>query len=75
MSTCCNWLTSLFTLVHILYGTMVFSSILFVSSKDAVVVVSRFLASALVCRVILSLELSQMQKRIKLVDPSWEEAT
>jgi hypothetical protein len=44
-----------------MYGTLVFSSILFISAQDAVKVAARYLASTLVCRVILMFEIMGMR--------------
>jgi hypothetical protein len=51
---------------HIIYGTVVFASILFICAQDAVSVVSRYLASALVCRVIVMIEISGMREVVQM---------
>ena len=56
------WFTSMITVLHIVYGTLVFSSILFISTGDAVMVVSRYLSSTLVCRTIVMFELSGLRQ-------------
>jgi hypothetical protein len=58
----CSWITSIGSALHIMFGTLVFSSILFIGTKDAAFVVLRFLASATTCRAILVFELSGMKK-------------
>lgn len=44
--------------VHWVFGTLLFSSVLFIGTLDALGVIARYLASALFCRVILLVELS-----------------
>ncbi|KIW66519.1 hypothetical protein PV04_05847 [Phialophora macrospora] len=57
-----SWFTSILTVLHIVYGTLVFSSILFISTSDAVTVVARYLSSTLVCRAIVMYELSGLRQ-------------
>ncbi|EXJ57967.1 hypothetical protein A1O7_05390 [Cladophialophora yegresii CBS 114405] len=57
-----SWFTSMGTVLHIVYGTLAFSSILFISTSDAVTVVARYLASTLVCRAIVMYELSGLRQ-------------
>lgn len=52
-----SWATSTGTVLHIIFGTLVFSSILFIATADAVTVAARYLASAVLCRIILNYEL------------------
>ena len=52
-----SWLTSTGTVLHIIFGTLIFSSILFIATADAVGVVAQYLASAVVSRIILNYEL------------------
>lgn len=59
-----SYCTSLGTILHIIYGTMVFSSILFISTADALLVAVRLLASAIVCRMILMFELWGMRATV-----------
>ncbi|KPM36100.1 hypothetical protein AK830_g10467 [Neonectria ditissima] len=44
-----SWFLNLGVLAHIVLGTLVLSSLLFFSVKDAVVIVARFAGSAIVC--------------------------
>lgn len=57
----CSWCTSTGTVLHIMYGTLVFSSILFISAQDSVKVAIRYLFSTLICRVILMFEIMGMR--------------
>ena len=58
---CVSWLTSVGTAIHILYGTVMFSSVLFVSVRDALFVIARFGASVLCCQAIVSYELAGLR--------------
>ena len=48
-----SWTTEIATEVHILWGTMFFSATLFLFPNDALVVVARYMASIVVCRMVL----------------------
>lgn len=56
-----NWAAVLFAYVHWILGTFVFSSTLFIGTLDSLGVIARYLASALVCRMILFVELAGMR--------------
>jgi hypothetical protein len=56
------WFTSMCTVLHIIYGTLVFSSILFISTRDALLVVVRYLLSTLICRATVMFELSGLRQ-------------
>ncbi|KAH8898660.1 hypothetical protein GQ53DRAFT_777304 [Thozetella sp. PMI_491] len=55
------WILSASTITHILFGTLLFSSTLFVGPEDAVPVITRYMASVMACRVVLRYELSGLQ--------------
>ncbi|KFY48430.1 hypothetical protein V495_01344 [Pseudogymnoascus sp. VKM F-4514 (FW-929)] len=57
----CSWCTSTGAVLHIMYGTLVFSSILFISAQDAIKVAARYLCSTLICRIILKFEIIGMR--------------
>ena len=57
-----SWLTSTGIVLHIIYGTLALSSMLFISNRDAVGVVGRFLGSTLVCRAILTYEMRGIRR-------------
>lgn len=66
---------SLFTTIsiacHIIFGTMVFSSILFVSINDSLSIVARLMASAIVCRIIVTYELLVLRESVEeAADPT-----
>ena len=53
--------TSIFTVCHVIYGTLAFSSMLFISVRDSVTVIGRYMASVLRCRIILTYELAALR--------------
>ena len=55
---CLNWIALILAYAHWVLGTLVFSSTLFIGTLDALGVFTRYLASALVCRMILLVELA-----------------
>ncbi|RDW60755.1 hypothetical protein BP6252_12138 [Coleophoma cylindrospora] len=52
---------SVFAFVQVVFGTLVFSSLMFIATIDAVVVVIRYSLSGLLCRAILMFELNGMR--------------
>ena len=56
------WFLSFGTILHIIFGTLMFSSILFISSDYALRVAGRYLASTIVCRAVLMFELAGMRR-------------
>ncbi|RWA10268.1 hypothetical protein EKO27_g4817 [Xylaria grammica] len=62
-----SWITSTGTIVHIIYGTLIFSGTLFVGTQDAILVVFRYFLSTVVCRVILMMEISGMRQSTKVL--------
>lgn len=61
-----SWITEIVTLAHILYGTTVFSSTIFICSTDALVVACRYLTSAVCCRMILAYEVAGLKQAYDL---------
>lgn len=78
-----SWCCSSGTVVHIIFGILVFSSILFITTFDAIFVVLRVLGSTIVCRMILMygktcyLLLSRMKQQLTILASSnraeWDE--
>ncbi|KAF4971979.1 hypothetical protein FZEAL_9697 [Fusarium zealandicum] len=58
-------ITTVFTGCHIIFGTLVFSSILFVSVNDSLSIVARLMASAIVTRVIITSELLALRESVE----------
>ncbi|KAM0426399.1 hypothetical protein ACHAPT_008445 [Fusarium lateritium] len=52
---------SLFIAAYIMFGTLVFSSILFISVWDCMPVVGRLMASVIACRIVLMYELARIR--------------
>ncbi|KAH8773546.1 hypothetical protein F5883DRAFT_548066 [Diaporthe sp. PMI_573] len=63
-----SWCTSTFTVLHIVFGTLVCTSRLFISTQDALAVVARYLASALACRILVVCELSGLTTTPEALD-------
>jgi hypothetical protein len=61
LSTFFSAMVSLIISAHIIFGTLVFSSMLFISVKDTMPIVGRFLISAIVCRIVLVFELARIR--------------
>ncbi|KAJ5797284.1 uncharacterized protein N7503_006580 [Penicillium pulvis] len=63
--TICTWTVNLILAVmtscHVILGTLIFSSMLFISTRDAVYVLGRFMCSVLVCRALLMYELAKLR--------------
>ena len=57
-----SWFTAAGAVAHILFGTLVFSSLTFISVNDALPVATRYVVSAIVCRAILMFELAGMRQ-------------
>jgi hypothetical protein len=59
-----SWLCLFGTVVHI-FGTLVFSSMGFITTLDAVTVAFQFLGSIIICRAILMFELNGMTQVVR----------
>ncbi|KAH7125147.1 hypothetical protein B0J11DRAFT_433685 [Dendryphion nanum] len=59
-----SWLASFITILHLVMGTVVLSSALFISPSDAVIVSIRLLCSAVTCRVLLMFELHVLKHSV-----------
>jgi len=58
-----SWLTSVFTILHLSFGTLMFSSLFFVGTPYAAYIIFRFLISAVTCRTIVAFELAGMKAK------------
>jgi len=54
-------LADIASFVHLVFGTLVFSSLMFIATLDAATVVLRYMVSGLLCRFVLLYELSGMR--------------
>jgi hypothetical protein len=59
-----SWLTSISTTFHVIFGTLAFSSMQFISVRDAFGVIGRYTASVTICRVVLMYELSGLRSSV-----------
>ncbi|KAI1113589.1 hypothetical protein F5Y14DRAFT_417689 [Nemania sp. NC0429] len=58
-----SWLLSVATVIHILYGSLLLSGLLFIGPRDALLIVFRYVVSVLVCRILIRAELAGMRSR------------
>lgn len=58
-----SWALSTCVIVHVIYGTLVFSSLYFIGPRDAISVVGRYMSSVLVCRIIVMYEIAGIRER------------
>ncbi|KAK0724059.1 hypothetical protein B0H67DRAFT_567161 [Lasiosphaeris hirsuta] len=59
-----SWITSTSTTFHVIFGTLAYSSIQFISVRDAFGVIGRYTASVTLCRVVLMYELSGLRSSV-----------
>ncbi|KAH9203793.1 hypothetical protein DL95DRAFT_320704, partial [Leptodontidium sp. 2 PMI_412] len=62
------WFTTALTVCHIVYNTILFSSVLFISVNNAVVVIIRLMGSVMMCRVVLTYELANLRRAVKGIE-------
>ena len=55
-----QYIGALTALVHLVFGTAMFSSLLYIGNGDAIPLIMRFIVSAVICRVILQFEIGGM---------------
>lgn len=60
--------------MHVIFGTLIFSRLLFVGVKDAAGIIFRHIAGVAVCRVILMYELVGLREKCAAIDGEnlWE---
>lgn len=63
---CVQWFCGLLAIVHVLFGSEVLSSLLYIHPLSAFGVVGRCLISGLVCRLIVVFEIAGLQGRLKI---------
>lgn len=63
-----SWIVLVHITCHIIGGTLTFSSLIFITVRDAVTVISRYLASLSVCQVILTYELAVLRDKYRKKD-------
>jgi len=63
-----SWFTNVITVCHIVYGTLLFSSMLFISITDTLIIIGRLLASVTLCRIVLTYELASLRRVVKRIE-------
>ncbi|KAI0457212.1 hypothetical protein F5B21DRAFT_100258 [Xylaria acuta] len=58
-----SWFLSTATVIHILFGSLVLSGLLFIGPRDALLVIFRYVVSVLVCRILITFELAGLRAR------------
>jgi hypothetical protein len=56
-----SWFTAILTVCHVIYGTLTFSSMLFISVRDSLSVIGRYFVSVMCCRIVLMYELAALR--------------
>ncbi|KAL2691353.1 hypothetical protein Neosp_001737 [[Neocosmospora] mangrovei] len=73
------WWQAIFTILHVVFGTLVFAGMLFVGLQDALSIVGRYIIPVVVCRVILMYELAGVRESWETLDgnpkPTFETAS
>ncbi|KAK2768731.1 hypothetical protein FQN54_000587 [Arachnomyces sp. PD_36] len=62
-----SWATSILSVCHIIFGTLLFSGILFVGVSDGVNIVLRYMGSMVICRAVVLYELVILRATTKRV--------
>lgn len=55
------WFQSTIAVLHVVFGTLTFSSMIFIGTIDALAIVSRFFISTLICRIVIRYELAGLR--------------
>ena len=64
-----TWFTVIYSVAHVFFGTLLFSSFLFISVEDGVGIVLRLLASVVFCRFGMEYEMVMEMRDVEIVDP------
>lgn len=56
-----SWLASIMIMIHIIFGTLCWSSLMFIGVKDSVIIITRFMISAIASRGVLMYELGLLR--------------
>ncbi|KAI1816652.1 hypothetical protein GGS20DRAFT_201955 [Poronia punctata] len=57
-----SWFSSTATVIHIIFGSLLLSSLLFIGPRDSLIVIFRYIISVLACRVVVMFELAGMRE-------------
>lgn len=60
-----SWWVSVYIACHLIFGTLTFSSLIFITVRDAVSVIGRYMLSILLCRAILMCELVVLRDKYR----------
>lgn len=60
-----SWILSTLIVSHVIYGTIVYSSLYFIGPRDALMVVIRFMTSVLACRIVCMFEIAGLRENTK----------
>lgn len=63
-----SWFQSTLTVIHVVFGTLVFAGMLFVGIKDALGIIGRYISGVVVCRVVLMYELAGVRQSWATLD-------
>ncbi|KPM39837.1 hypothetical protein AK830_g6717 [Neonectria ditissima] len=62
------WWESTLTILHVVFGTLIFSGVTFFGTKDALYIVGRYMVSVSLCRIILMYELAGLREICITID-------
>ncbi|KAH8170460.1 hypothetical protein LIA77_09241 [Sarocladium implicatum] len=65
-----SWITSLGAIGNLILGTLTLSGLQYIGVRDAMVVIARYFASAIACRVVLNLEIAGMRATVDITESS-----
>lgn len=71
ISVALSWWVSFYIACHIIFGTITFSSLIFITVRDAVAVIGRYMASLLICRAMLTYELGILRYQYMKKSEKW----
>ncbi|KAL6717583.1 hypothetical protein ACLMJK_005498 [Lecanora helva] len=60
-----SWILSTLIILHVIYGTIVLSSLYFIGPRDALQVIARYIGSVLACRIICMFEIAGLRENTK----------
>ncbi|KAL2214545.1 hypothetical protein CC79DRAFT_1317181 [Sarocladium strictum] len=63
-----SWITSIGAIGNLILGTLTLSGLNYISTRDAMVVIARYFASAIACRVILNIEIAGMRTTVDITE-------
>lgn len=59
------WLASFLAIIHMVFGILVLSSLIFISTIEALQIFARYAASAVACQLVLLVELTMMRHELR----------